>query len=495
MSECSLSQATDGRYRIIEPLGRGATATVHLVEEIETRQVWVAKQYSLQATPDWKGWELVRRGAQVLKTLDHPAIPRFREMIDAHTDTDVHLWLIEEFIAGMNLREMMREGTRPDRQQACRIAVGILSALEYLHTRSPPVIHRDVKPSNVILRPDGELFLIDFGAVQHAMKTDSLQGSTVVGTYGYMPPEQFMGRAETGSDLYAVGATLLYLLTGREPSDFKVRDMKLTYHGVVGSGPILRVLDGLLAPRVEARFADASVARRALEKAMRDLKGPRQTRALESTEGNISRELQALMDDDQDVQWSGDGSDESEGSTPRVAQCPACDSKMHASVAGDESEVEIDRCNECHGVWLDVGDLDLLVKPLRPVLETADLRTIRERVRTMKQVPDSVVYRNCPRCDQVMHRRNFGRVSGVVVDECRNHGVFLDDQELERIRAFVAAGGLSLTQHMERSELQRADQKRKQEEERRLIQSHDTATRSYHHNRLSALDLLLDIFL
>ena len=142
-----------------------------------------------------------------------------------------------------------------------------------------------------------------------------------------------------------------------------------------------------------------------------------------------------------------------------------------------------------------MGDLELVVTPLRPVLETADLRTIRERVRTMKQVPDAVVYRNCPRCQQVMHRRNFGRVSGVVVDECRNHGVYLDDDELNRIKAFVSAGGLSLTQHMEHSELKRSEQRRRQEEERRMIVDSDAGSWSQHHTRVGALDFLLDIFL
>jgi serine/threonine protein kinase len=89
-----------------------------------------------------------------------------------------------------------------------------------LHARVPPVLHRDIKPANVILRPDGAPVLVDFGAVRTVFRAAAEGGSTVVGTFGYMPFEQYMGQASPASDLYALGATLLHVITGRGPAEF-----------------------------------------------------------------------------------------------------------------------------------------------------------------------------------------------------------------------------------------------------------------------------------
>src|SRR4029078_10932665 len=96
-----------------------------------------------------------------------------------------------------------------------RLLRSAASALEYLHGRAPPIVHRDIKPSNVIMRSDGSFAFIDFGSVRDRMKPEG--GSTVVGTFGYMAPEQFQGRAMPTSDIYALGATALAMLTGEEP--------------------------------------------------------------------------------------------------------------------------------------------------------------------------------------------------------------------------------------------------------------------------------------
>ena len=122
-------------------------------------------------------------------------------------------------------------------------------------------------------------------------------------------------------------------------------------------------------------------------------------------------------------------------------ECPSCGADLARVRIGGRG-TEVDACAACGGLWLDVGEIEELVQ--RPLVSRPDLGEIRRQVRALRRVPDAVVYRRCPRCDAVMTRRNFGRVSGVIVDECGHHGLWLDAGELESIRRFVAMGGLEL---------------------------------------------------
>src|SRR6185295_6373321 len=121
------------------------------------------------------------------------------------------------------LAELRRRQGSLDREALWRLLGDAGEVLDYLHGRVPPVIHRDIKPSNVIRRPDGSFALVDFGSVRDSLKPEG--GSTVVGTFGYMAPEQFQGRALPASDVYGVGATLIALVSGLEPEDLPHRGL------------------------------------------------------------------------------------------------------------------------------------------------------------------------------------------------------------------------------------------------------------------------------
>jgi Zn-finger nucleic acid-binding protein len=432
----SLSRASQGRYRIVRPLAAGGTAMVHIVEEVATGAVWVAKSLHLSAVPEWKVWQLFERGAEVLRGLDHPGIPRFRELIRHEGDGAADLWLIEEYIPGRDLRRILERHPTAPLDKALRLAAAVLSILRYLHTRTPPVLHRDVKPSNIILRPDGRVVLIDFGSVQEVLRQATLGGSTVAGTYGYMPPEQYMGKAEPASDVYAVGATLLHLVTGRGPSELPVRDMRVDTSQVLSGQPDLRaLLDRLMDPRVERRVRSAQEAHAMVMALLRRVE--RGERGPESGEVSAA----ALPDGlDARVLHAGAG-----------ATCPGCGTTMDLVALGAR-ETEVDVCPACAGVWLDAREIGELIE--RPLIMRPELREIGRNVRaTMKHVPDAVVYRRCARCSEFMTRVNFATVSGVVVDECRAHGTWLDRGELERIRQFVSIGGLELSESRERDRI------------------------------------------
>ncbi|MEZ4269374.1 MAG: zf-TFIIB domain-containing protein [Myxococcota bacterium] len=431
-----LSRASQGRYRIIRPLATGGTATVHVVEEVASGEVWVAKSLHLSAVPEWKVWQLFERGAEVLRSLDHPGIPRFRELIRYDFDGGADLWLIEEFIPGRDLRRIIeRHGSAP-LDKSLRLAAAVLSVLRYLHSRTPPVLHRDVKPSNVILRPDGRTALIDFGSVQEVLRQATLGGSTVAGTYGYMPPEQYMGKAEPASDIYAVGATLLSLVTGRSPSELPVRDMRVDYsHALANQPDLIALLDRLMDPRVERRVQTATEAHALVMALLRRVeRGERGAEGGEVDTEGLPADLPAQM------LHAGAG-----------PKCPGCGTVTDIVALGTR-ETEVDVCPACSGVWLDAQEIGELVE--RPLIMRPKLSDIAREVRAMmKHVPDPVIYKRCARCDSVMSRVNFAGVSGVVVDECRAHGMWLDRGELQRIRQFIQLGGLEITESRARERI------------------------------------------
>jgi Protein kinase domain len=151
----------------------------------------------------------------------------------------------------------------------------------------PPVFHRDIKPTNIVRRAGGAPVLVDFGAVCHGWRP-AQGGSTVTGTFGYMPPEQLLGQVSAASDLYALGATLLHLATGREPTEFSFDAGRLSLPAEIAVRPALRrLIDALLAPAPRDRPASAVAARRMLLAAP----DPTETRAL----AKLDRSTRPLM--------------------------------------------------------------------------------------------------------------------------------------------------------------------------------------------------------
>ena len=217
----------EGRYVLLAALGEGAQGTTwDAVDKREGRPVAV-KQFDVRGAKAWKDVELAEREARVLAALSHPKLPRYVE----HFEEDGILYLVMEKIEGTPLSTLRKQGSLPQ-AEVVRLLRDADEVLTYLHGRAPPIVHRDLKPSNVIRRPDGSFAFVDFGAVRERLRPEG--GSTVVGTFGYMAPEQFQGRAGPGSDVYAMGATALALLTGQEPEKLPHRGLTLDVHAALG---------------------------------------------------------------------------------------------------------------------------------------------------------------------------------------------------------------------------------------------------------------------
>ncbi|PZO44292.1 MAG: serine/threonine protein kinase [Pseudanabaena frigida] len=255
------------RYKIISVLGRGGMATTYAAEDCDNSYQSVAiKVLSLRQSSQWKAIELFEREAKVLASLNHPQIPKYLDYFHIDLESDRRFYIVQELIEGKSLAAIAQNGVRLTELEVKEIATQILNVLCYLHELSPPVVHRDIKPQNLIRRPDGAIALVDFGAVQDIYRNTIAGGSTFVGTYGYMSPEQFRGQASCASDLYGLGATLLFLLTHRSPAELPQNRMKIDVRACTNvSEEFANWLEQTIEPATEDRFNSAGSALEALQ--------------------------------------------------------------------------------------------------------------------------------------------------------------------------------------------------------------------------------------
>jgi hypothetical protein len=247
-----------GRYVVTKSLGEGSQgSTFEAVDKREGRLVAI-KRFDVRGAKAWKDVELAEREARVLASLHHPKLPAYIE----HFEEGGRLYLVMEKIEGKSLAEMLRSKDRFDEGSALRLLRDASDTLGYLHGQG--VVHRDLKPGNVIQRSDGSFAFVDFGAVRDRMKPEG--GSTVVGTFGYMAPEQFQGRAQPASDVYAIGATAVAMLTGRQPEELPHRglgvDVRAALRGLA-SPALTSTLERMLEPDPDRRATRVEVPRSA----------------------------------------------------------------------------------------------------------------------------------------------------------------------------------------------------------------------------------------
>lgn len=255
-------------YRVQRQLGQGGFGTTYLVEDFAEGQRYVIKRLAFERVKNWKDVELFEREARVLASLRHPRIPAFRDLVVQKQEHDGQpreaIFLIQSFVPGQTLADCIQQGQRFTETEAAQLALQALDILAYLHSLNPPVIHRDIKPENLILTPEGQLFLVDFGAVRDQVRPE--RGSTIIGTFGYMAPEQFDGRAYPATDIYALGISLIYLLTHTPPEAMEKEHFTLRYrpHGQI-SHRLSLILDRMIAPLIEQRYATVAEVRQDLD--------------------------------------------------------------------------------------------------------------------------------------------------------------------------------------------------------------------------------------
>ncbi|MDJ0733875.1 MAG: serine/threonine-protein kinase [Nostocaceae cyanobacterium] len=248
-----------GRYEIQQQIGKKAGRRTVIARDLNTQKLVIIKLLTFSSDFAWEDLKLFEREAETVKALDYPAIPRYLDYFELDSGKNKGYALVQSYLEGKSLEEYMQTGRKFTEKEVKRIAQSLLGILIYLHGRQPPVIHRDIKPSNIILlehRP----YLVDFGSVQ-TLASKGGKTITVVGTYGYMPPEQFGGYASPASDLYSLGATLITLATGIHPADLPQKDMGIAFEEYVDLSPaFIAWLQKMTEPSLERRFSTAEVA-------------------------------------------------------------------------------------------------------------------------------------------------------------------------------------------------------------------------------------------
>jgi hypothetical protein len=236
-----------GRYEITAVIAVGSMGTVYAVRDLRAAGTPRALKelLSTDASPgdqaEAEAW--FRREAGVLRALKHQAVPG---IYDTFSASNAH-YLVMDLIPGATLEEVLlqSEGRISREDQVLAWADQILDVLSYLHSLPQPLIFRDLKPANVMLTPDGQIRVIDFGIARLFTRKST---GTAIGTPGYAPPEQYQGLAEPASDFYALGATMHHLLTGRDPRTSKLFDF-----------PPVRSLAPWVSPHVAAAVDRALV--------------------------------------------------------------------------------------------------------------------------------------------------------------------------------------------------------------------------------------------
>ncbi len=212
----------DEKYEILRRIGEGGMSIVYLARNNRMNMQLAVKEIkndgSKSAEVLLKGLE---REANILKDVDHPVIPRIIDIVK-HSGT---ICVVMDFIEGENLADKLKEVERFSQDKVIEWGLELASALEYLHSMNPPIIYRDMKPSNVMLKPDGGVKLIDFGTAK-TYDIENNADTTALGTRGYAAPEQFgdaQGRGiyktDARTDIYNLGATLYHMVTGKNPQE------------------------------------------------------------------------------------------------------------------------------------------------------------------------------------------------------------------------------------------------------------------------------------
>ena len=213
-----IGDVIDGKYEILKKIGEGGMSSVYLAMDKRLNKQWAVKEITKRAR-DMNNEIVIQSAiaeANMIKKLDHTALPRIVDIIDNGN----MIFVIMDYIEGETLGSVINmEGAQPQ-EYVVEWALQLCDVLDYLHTRKPPIIYRDMKPENIMLKPDGNVKLIDFG-IAREYKEHKTSDTVGLGTRGYAAPEQFGGKTQTDArtDIYCLGMTLHHLLTGKNPSE------------------------------------------------------------------------------------------------------------------------------------------------------------------------------------------------------------------------------------------------------------------------------------
>jgi Zn-finger nucleic acid-binding protein len=411
----SIGKASGGRYQPVCRLDMGGAMPVFLAEELATGALHAARVYRLAEPLSAQAETQLTRQSAIFRGVDHPGLPRLFDLMIVDRRDTASVWVIEEYVGGRTVEDLTRSYGPAPADLALRITRQMLAILAHLHDRVTPLSHGSVRSNMTLVRPDGRVALLNPGLIHAELRARVVDAEDYSGAVGFHAPEYELGSATPIDDLYGVGATLLHMVSGHPPEPANVVPIEHQYPGIFGGGSrVARFIHAMVNPDPTGRPTSANVALAALDGIIGNgpLTTPGRSPARPTTQSGA----------------------------PGV-RCPTCQTPTELRLVG-ERQVELDVCPRCNGLWLQPDELGALTQ--RPIFERPNLVEISRTVRAMARLPDRVVYRQCPMCSNVMTRRNYGEVSGIIVDECVRHGMWLDEGELDAIKRFVGVGGLDL---------------------------------------------------
>ena len=254
-----------GKYKVLHQVGRGGVGNVYLVINEAANKQWAVKEIRKEQNEDNKVivQNLIAE-TRILKQLSHPNLPSIVDILE-DDDTGETL-IVMDYIEGIPLsRKLAEEGAQPEKK-VVKWALQLCGVLNYLHSQDPPIIYRDTKPSNIMLKPDGDVVLIDFGTAR-VYREDRTEDTTPLGTKGYAAPEQYKGQGQSDkrTDIYNLGATMYHLVTGHDPHKYPYEMYPIRHWDKSLSGGLEKIIVKCTKANPEDRYQDCAELAYALE--------------------------------------------------------------------------------------------------------------------------------------------------------------------------------------------------------------------------------------
>ncbi len=253
------------RYKIKETIKeRSSGGHVYLGIDQETEKECIIKSFPFSSIKDIQEFDRLEKETKILTHIKHPNIPGFIEAFNEKSDGDSFLYLVQEYIKGESLDNLILSGKHFREKDLIILLITFVPVLQYLHSFSPAIIHRNIKPSNILLSEDNQLYLLDFDSVKSSNK-NSQDPAYPAESYGYIPKELFEGKGVKASDIYSLGATSIYMLSHMEPSEMEDPDGRIDFKPHVNiSEKFSSIIEKMIEPDLSNRFTDGDELLKAL---------------------------------------------------------------------------------------------------------------------------------------------------------------------------------------------------------------------------------------
>ncbi|NLT11697.1 MAG: serine/threonine protein kinase [Clostridiaceae bacterium] len=261
----AINKVIDDKYEILKMIGQGGMSKVYLAMDRRLNKQWAIKEVT-KNDRDRNNVHVVQSAmaeANMLKRLDHPSLPRIVDIIE----DPQRIYVVMDYVEGESLDKVLSMYGAQTQEQVINWAKQLCGVLNYLHSCTPPIIYRDMKPANVVLQPNGNIKLLDFG-IAREYKDQKIEDTVSLGTKGYAAPEQFGGKGQTDvrTDIYCLGVTLYHLVTGHNPCEPPYELYPIRQWNPNLSGGLERIIQKCTQLNPEDRYQSSAELLYALER-------------------------------------------------------------------------------------------------------------------------------------------------------------------------------------------------------------------------------------